>query len=240
MANLKCKATSRTLLIISILVYIIFLITGRIQAYFGGDRNMPFRDLEMETVSQGESGTELLNAGILNVKNFDAVGDGANDDSSALSLAISSANGLVLIIPSGIYRIADDVTVSTGTNIWFANGAKISIDSGKKLTIAGTLTAGGHQIFTGSGTVDINKGSCEKIMPQWWGAVGDGTTDDTTAIQKAIDCAEAPASPMRIYAIVVLFLRVMERTRQGYWFLAELTELMLQKTPLISILRVLS
>jgi hypothetical protein len=199
MAILKCKATSRTMLIILILVYIIFLITGCIQSYFGGNRNMPFRDLEMGTIPQGEVGTELLNAGILNVKDFGAVGDGTNDDSSALSSAISSANGLVLIIPHGIYRIGNDVTVSTGTNIWFANDAKISIDSGKKLTIAGTLTAGLHQIFIGSGTVDIKRGSCEKIMPQWWGAVGDGSANDTSAIQKAINCALESGNVGRVY-----------------------------------------
>lgn len=160
---------------------------------------MPFRDLEMETGPPVEIGTELLNAGILNVKNFGAVGDGTNDDSSALSSAISSANGLVLIIPHGIYRIGNDVTVSTGTNIWFANDAKISIDSGKKLTIAGTLTAGLHQIFIGSGTADIKKGSCEKIMPQWWGAVGDGSANDTSAIQKAINCALESGNVGRVY-----------------------------------------
>lgn len=46
-----------------------------------------------------------------------------------------------------------------------------------------------QQIFTGSGTIAFtNPGT---VYPQWWGALADGTTDDVTEIQAAIDSIEA-------------------------------------------------
>jgi len=46
-----------------------------------------------------------------------------------------------------------------------------------------------QQLFTARTPVTI-KGAGE-ISPWWWGAVGDGTADDTVPIQRALDCANA-------------------------------------------------
>ena len=63
----------------------------------------------------------------------------------------------------------------------------ITINNGVTLTINGPLSAGLYQIFEGTGTVVLGPGTVVEVYPQWWGAVVDGVSDDSTAIQSAIN-----------------------------------------------------
>jgi len=179
MAFHRYPITFAKLLIIAVLAYISLSGTGCNN--IEGDKNMPFRDLDRN---------ESLSTEIVNVKEYEAVGDGIKDDSSAITNAIAAASSSTLLLPAGTYRIGSNVIVPSDVTVWFANGAKLSIDSGVTLTLNGKLDAGLSQIFSGDGTVSIAKGSVEYLVPQWWGAVGNGTNDDTSAIQSALTCAE--------------------------------------------------
>ncbi len=53
------------------------------------------------------------------------------------------------------------------------------------LTVNGPLDAGIYQIFSSSTTVVLGSYVLE-CYPEWWGAVGDGATDDTTPISSAL------------------------------------------------------
>ncbi|GAG21397.1 unnamed protein product, partial [marine sediment metagenome] len=66
-------------------------------------------------------------------------------------------------------------------------GAILSPDVGDTVTIDTSFEAGLYQVFGGDGTVAFGSKSIGTVYPEWWGAKGDGT-DDSTAIQAAIDC----------------------------------------------------
>jgi hypothetical protein len=68
----------------------------------------------------------------------------------------------------------------------FGQGGSVSITGGSTLTIQGQLIASREQIFFPDSTSAV-RGVAE-AMPEWWGATGNGTTDDAPALQAAITC----------------------------------------------------
>jgi parallel beta-helix repeat protein len=85
------------------------------------------------------------------------------------------------------YTISADTAVSTNLG-YIPEGVVYSVASGKTLTLSGDFTAGDYQIFDGDGTVAFN-GNAPIVYPEWFGVVGDGTTDDTTTMQQAMNSA---------------------------------------------------
>lgn len=55
------------------------------------------------------------------------------------------------------------------------------------LRFKGSFEAGQSQVFSGEGIVTFDAGSVNEVSPLWWGGKGDGITDDTKAIQSAVD-----------------------------------------------------
>jgi hypothetical protein len=125
----------------------------------------------------------------LNVKAYGAVGDGVEDDSEAIRKTILAAEGDAVYFPPGTYYVTSELLFGSNVHVIFAKGAVLTLVN-SNAEFSGTLDAGNYQIFdiTGTGVVKFtNSSSIDKSNPQWWGAIGDGTTDDTAAIQAAID-----------------------------------------------------
>jgi hypothetical protein len=137
------------------------------------------------------------------VKAFGAVGNGSTDDSAAITAAMNTRAGMILF-PDGNYRVSNSVTFPAATQVHFAAGAVLLPDSGKTVTIHGhILVAETQQLFGSAGTIALSPG--QSISVKWFGAKGDGATDDSPAISNAAASAAAAGSgvffPPGIYKI---------------------------------------
>lgn len=141
--------------------------------------------------------------GIVNVRDYGALGDGIADDGAAIQAAIDAATvtgGRVEFPLPGNYMVARDITADE-TIFWaFAPGAKLIVGEGTTVTIESPQHIVAHltqHVFqlvgTGRVVFDLYSGGRHNqggiIYPQWWGAVADKTVDSTAAIQAAIDAA---------------------------------------------------
>jgi uncharacterized protein with GYD domain len=133
-------------------------------------------------------------------ENGSAVVDDSSDDSSAFNTAISriGSRKVDLIFPSGTYDlISNNVTFPENITLVFLKGAILNVGSGITLTINGEVKAGISHIFSGSGTITGNM-KVNYVVPQWFGVKGDGITNDSPTLQRAIDFCTTQNLPLRI------------------------------------------
>jgi len=91
---------------------------------------------------------------------------------------IGSSNRCILELQTGAWTIDADVTITSNFEIKIPYGCYLNISSGITFTISGSIDCGAYNIYQGSGTLTISG----TVIPQWWGVLGDGSTDDSTAI----------------------------------------------------------
>lgn len=120
---------------------------------------------------------------------YNASGGGSVDDRTAIAAAdtavVANLGGWV-VFPVGTYRVASNLTITSG--VYFLPGAILAPDTGVTVTLSGPLSAPFQKCFGGLGSVVFSAGpKLERVLPQWWGALGDGTTNDAPAIQSAIN-----------------------------------------------------
>lgn len=128
------------------------------------------------------------------VRYRDATGDGVTDDRAAINNAATDASSGMLFFPategSATYLIGTNLTLDE--TLWIGSGAVLKPDAGITLTLTGQIVDTNDQIFdlSAGGVVDLSGAALRTYNVRWWGATGNGTTDDTTACQHAIDAAE--------------------------------------------------
>lgn len=117
-------------------------------------------------------------------------GDGSTNDAANLLAAATIANGANLALR---IRGTSGMNLSVGTNttlnciLNFTDGGMLSPTLGTTLTIEKAIIAGAQQIFGIAGTIAISGyGIADQFNAMWWGAVGDGSTDNSGAINVAL------------------------------------------------------
>jgi hypothetical protein len=124
----------------------------------------------------------------LNIKQFGARSDGTTNDASAISAAQTAAIALgrpSLSFLRGATKIATALTLSIAVTM--AAGASLQVD-GTTVNINGSFNAPWVPIFgyQNGGSVSFGPKSCRVAPVEWWGAAGDGVTDDILAINAAL------------------------------------------------------
>lgn len=91
------------------------------------------------------------------------------------------------LLKAGTHHVTGDVVVDG--DLMLEPGARIDIAAGRTLTIRGCFSAPIAPVFTGNGTVDLNRSRAVAACPEWWGAASDdGAADCLSAFQ---DCLAA-------------------------------------------------
>lgn len=120
-------------------------------------------------------------------------------DYATLNAAITAIGGNVrTLLINTVMTCNANVTCPSNVHLLFRGLGQISVNTGVTLTISGAVEARpSKQIFAGSGTVVL--AAWQFAYPAWFGAVGDGTTDDAAALQDFLDCG---AKDLRLHPVI--------------------------------------
>lgn len=119
--------------------------------------------------------------------NLGAVEQSAGDETTLRSLIASSgSNPISITVYNDIPITSTNLTIPSNIRLRFKDGGKLSPASGITLTINGSIEAGLYQIFDGSGTITSDGYRSNIVYPEWFGAMADGTTDDTESYNKSL------------------------------------------------------
>ena len=110
------------------------------------------------------------------------------DGDLVAAVAAMGSSDTTLVIDTEPDSLTDDLVFPVTLNVVWNAGYPLSTSDDDTLTINGSLTAGMFQVF--DSTLTVERGSDAPINishPVWFGSTGDGATNDTWAMQSAMD-----------------------------------------------------
>ena len=127
--------------------------------------------------------------------------------SGVLSLGTTfPVTNITKALQPGTWTVATNTTIPANIILRPHKGAVLAVATGVTLTINGGLEAGLQQVFscTGTGTV-VMPASVQKF-PEWWGAVGDNSTDDAVPLQAWATCGGNLNLPKKTYKTTAIII----------------------------------
>src|SRR3990167_698185 len=137
---------------------------------------------KVQTTNATNVDNDVAFARYFHVKNYGGTNATAIRDAGT---AASAAGGGTVYFSYGTYGSVSNVRLPTIAGVAFDVGAKLFVRTGATFTIRGPMEAPLSQVFSlvGTGVVAFGSGAVKEFYPQWWGAKGDGVTNDSPAIQ---------------------------------------------------------
>lgn len=105
---------------------------------------------------------------------------------ASLNAAIADVCGssaVKMLRISNTQTLSGNATVCSNVTLWIVGSGKISINASVTLILNGPLLAPVRKLFEGAGTVQ----GLTFARGEWFGCARDGTTDDTTCLQTALN-----------------------------------------------------
>jgi hypothetical protein len=145
-------------------------------------------------------------SGYVSVRDFGATGDGTTADAPALrdAAAAAATRGCGLLLPCArghAYVVGSAVSIAAAVPVVIEAGAVLAPRRGVTVRLDGPVSAGHYKVFGGAGTVQLSARTTPTRVVRWWGAVGDGTTDDTAAFRRALAAGSPLAVPAGTYVV---------------------------------------
>ena len=117
-------------------------------------------------------------------------GPALNDTTLECVITSLGSHARTLLITPGTWTIANNRTVPANVRLLFAKGAMVSVNNGVTLTLNQEPTCEPRQqCFTGAGAVVL--ANTPTVHVGWFGALCDGSTNDTAALSAAVNAAVA-------------------------------------------------
>ncbi|SDC37343.1 Pectate lyase superfamily protein [Paenibacillus sp. UNCCL117] len=163
------------------------------------------------------------------VTDHGVAGDGIQDNAAALTALIASVAGAAeatFYFPPGQYRLGSAVTFPSRLRLVFDYGAMLTPDSSVVAVVNSHVEAAVTTIFGGDGEVTGNFHGAP-VYPQWWGAKGDKTSDDTVPFKKVFRLARDIGQEVTVIvpkgdyvwsSVMVIYGKTSVRCEQGATF----------------------